>query len=70
MKKTIASIALAIVAVVVAYPSVNWEADKEAAETENVTLSNGVQIALTEKEAALSGNPGEKKVALTGLGLF
>ncbi|UOQ93937.1 hypothetical protein MUO14_02875 [Halobacillus shinanisalinarum] len=41
------SIALAIVAVVVAYPSVNWEADKEATETENVTLSNGGQIALS-----------------------
>jgi hypothetical protein len=70
MTKTIALATFVIVSVAVAYYSVNWDADKEASGTENVTLSNGNQIALTEKEAALSANAGEKKVVLTGLGLF
>src|SRR5699024_3038395 len=58
-----------IIAVAIVHSSVNWDADKERTRTEYVTLSNGKQIALTEKEAALSVNSEEKKVALTDLGL-
>src|SRR5690625_5072306 len=69
MKKIIALTAFVIIAVAIVYSSVNWDADKERTRTEYVTLSNGKQIALTEKEAALSVNSEEKKVALTDLGL-
>lgn len=70
MKKIVALTSFFIVAVAIGYSSINWDSDNEAAGTENVTLSNGNQMALNQKEAALSANPGEKKVVLTGLGLF
>src|SRR5699024_6661108 len=69
MKKMIALTAFVIIAVAIVYSSVNWDADKERTRTEYVTLSNGKQIAITEKEEPLSVNSEEQKVALTELGL-
>jgi ABC-type enterochelin transport system substrate-binding protein len=72
MKKGIAFLAVAIIAVAVAYTSISWNSDQESADQANqeVPVEGGEVLQLTEQEASLSANPGEKKVVITDLGMF
>jgi hypothetical protein len=63
---------VAIIAVAVAYTSINWNSDQESAGVvnQNVSGEGGETLQLNKEEASLTGNPGEKKVVINDLGMF
>jgi hypothetical protein len=72
MKKGFSFLVIAIIAVAVVYTSVNWNSDQESVNEVNQGGSDdsGGTLQLTEQEASLTANPGEKKVVITDLGMF
>jgi hypothetical protein len=72
MKKGLAFLTVATIAIAVAYTSVNWNSNQESMDRvdQDVSDAGGETLQLTEQEASLTANPGEKKVIITDLGMF
>jgi hypothetical protein len=72
MKIYFAMLAFVIIGGAVVYTSFDWGSNDEdqGQAMEETSLKSGGSIKLTEKEATLEPSQGQRKVVLTGLGMF